>query len=187
MRRQILAIAIGTCSLVLAAAVGAQTNTPISAAEIAQMEEQGKQAVNTMQSRLKDANKDYAEASKSVRTSEMQCINDPLKMLSSVVSLAQQALLELQGAAARKDGAAVKTEYVKISVFLNKAETYYGELKGCGSDSGGTIDGRPIIEKKISKDVPQTNATEGTTTLTPDSGYVSSASPFFDDDSNSGS
>ncbi len=186
MRRQLIAIAIGACSLALAAVVGAQTNATISDAEITQMEEQGKAAVNTMESRLKDANKDYAEAMKAQDATKMNCISEPLKMLESVVKLAQQSLLELQSASARKSGSGVKDEYVKISVFLSKAETYHGELKGCGGATGGTIDGRPIIEKNISKDVPNTDATEGTTTLSTDAGYVSSASPFFSE-SDSGS
>ncbi|MCO4761599.1 MAG: hypothetical protein KC502_08855 [Myxococcales bacterium] len=187
MRRQIFAIAIGVCSLALAAAVGAQSKTATAnAAEIAQMEEQGKAAVSTMESRLKDANKDYAEAMKAQDATKMNCISEPLKMLESVVKLGQQSMLELQSASARIKGKEVKTEYVKISTFLSKAETYYGELKGCGGSAGGTIDGRPLIEKKISNDVPKTNATEGTKTMSTQSGYVSSVSPFFVD-SKSGS
>ncbi len=181
MRRQVLAIAAGTLSLIVAAIVGAQTaGQAPTKQEVAQMEEQGKAAVNTMAGRLKDANKDYSEAEKAQDANKLNCISEPLKMLSSTVKLAQQALLDLQANSARKDGPGVKTEYVKISTFLSKAEGYYGELKGCGGDTGGgSIDGRPLIEKSVSDNVPKTNATEGTSNMDNSSGYVSSASPFF--------
>lgn len=182
MRRQVIAIALGVCCLVLAAAVGAQTKPAVSDAEIAQMEEQGKAAVNTMEARLKDANKEYAEASKAQDARKMNCITEPLKLLVSVVKLGQQSLLDLQKASGSKDGTTVKSEYVKITTFLSKVETYYGELKGCGGAAGGTIDGRPVIQKKTPSNVPKTNATEGTKTLPSNAGYVPSASPFFNDE-----
>ena len=189
MKRQLIAIAVGTVSIALAAVVGAQsgeTGTGTTEAQAVQMAEQAKVAVSTMERLLKEAEAAYSSAQESQDLRKIADMKDPLSLLTSVVKMATSALVDLGSYLTKKRWGDVASEYVKIQTFLSKAEGYYGELKGSSSDTeGGSVDGRPLIEKTISEEVPNTNATEGTSSLDNSSGYVSSVSPFFDE-SNSG-
>ncbi|MCO4760952.1 MAG: hypothetical protein KC502_05570 [Myxococcales bacterium] len=176
MRRQLIGIVVGVAAIAIAAAVGAKPK-PRNASLDAALQSQA--AVRTMSQRLKDARVDYEQARKAGDIGKMNCVSEPLKLLQSVTKLAQLSLVDLQGAQARRRKKQVKREYIKISTLLSKAETYYGQLKGCSMGHGTTVPTGVQIEKKVSPGIPKVNASEGLTKMPATRGYVSSVSPFY--------
>lgn len=184
MRRQVIAIVLGGLCIALAAVVGAQegdgTAEKVTEAEAKQMQGQATSAVETMKNLLKEAQNAYNEAVESQNLQAQQAMTDPLALLSSAVKLAQAALVDLGTAMTMRKFEDVKAQYVKIQTYLTKCEGYHGEIMGSTSTSdGGSVDGRPLVEKTVSDEVPDADATEGTTTMSDSSGYVSSVSPFL--------
>ncbi|MCO4762297.1 MAG: hypothetical protein KC502_12375 [Myxococcales bacterium] len=184
MSRVALAMSLGLAGMLLSHSPLAQRSTREAhdRALNAQRVEQAAAAVASMEARLKDATKDHLAALKDENSLKPKCIDGPLRSLRRVVRLARKFELRLKAAAAQHDRHATKLAYIKVSTVLSKAETYYGELKGCG----GWIDGQirvhtPIGPRGVEPKGPLVNATEGTRDLPYDSGYVSSVSPFFVD------
>ena len=182
MRREYLAIAIGICCLLIAAAVGAQKageKTP-SVDNIPGQTQQGKANVERMHKMVSEGFKELEEARKAQNISRVNCVNDALTAMKGLLRLAESNFLALQEAGSRNDAGGVEHEYVKISIAFNKTEELYGQLQGCGGPStDGAIDGKPYIEKVVDPDTPEIDPTVGLDEIPQNLENPPSASPFF--------
>lgn len=182
MRREYIAMAIGTACLALAAVVGAadgKAKKP-DPANIPSQSQQAKANVERMHRMVADGFKELEEARKAQNINRVNCVNDALTAMKGLLRLAESNRLAMQEAASRKDAAGVEHEYVKISIAFNKTEELYGQLQGCGGPSSEPIiDGRPYIEKSIDPDMVEIDPTKGLKDLPPELNDPPSASPFY--------
>ncbi len=182
MQREYVAMAIGVCCLVLAAAVGAQQagEKKPSVDNIPGQTEQAKANVERMHKMVSEGFKELEEARKAQNISRVNCVNDALTAMKGLLRLAESNFLAMQEAASRNDAGGVEHEYVKISIAFNKCEELYGQLQGCGGPStDGAIDGKPYIEKQIDPDMPEVDPTAELDDIPQTLENPPSASPFF--------
>lgn len=164
MRRQGLIAAGGAVVVLLTgtALYGQEQKTQsLSEMMAQQMGENAEQQVAQMSEMLKAAFKQLEEARGTQDLSRVTCISDALTPMKGLLKLAERNKVALQEAVARTDRDKAEHEAIKISIAATKLGELDAQVRSCGGpDSEGTVDGRPIIEKVLDKDLPTEDPTE---------------------------
>ncbi len=181
MRREFVAMAIGTSCLLIAVAVGAKQGKKSSTTDnISGQLDQAKVMIEKMHKMVKSGFAELQDARSASNVARVNCVNDALTAMKGLLRLAEGNFLAMQEAASRKDKSGVEHEFIKVTIAYNKTDELNGQLQGCGGPStDGAIDGRPYIEKNVDTDLPNVDPTEGLKDLDPSLQNPPSASPFF--------
>ena len=181
MRREVLAMLIGTMCLLIAAAVGAKGGKKaVSVDNIGGQIDQAKVMVEKMHKMVRSGFEELQDARSAANVSRVNCVNEALTAMKGLLRLAEGNFLAMQEASSRKDASGVEHEFIKVTIAYNKTDELNGQLQGCGGPAtDGAIDGRPYIEKNIETDLPNVDPTEGLKDLPPSLENTVSASPFF--------
>jgi hypothetical protein len=146
-------------------------------------QQQLKKATKNMQAMKKvltGAFETLKEARSEQDMQKLNCINEALSAIKGLMRLSEQNFVMLQEAVARSDARTAEHEFVKISIAHNKIGDLDGQVRSCGGpSSGGTVDGRPIIEILKDRDLPEEDPAEGLKIIQVDVDRPPSASPFF--------
>ena len=158
-------IAVGAAVAVLltgAVADAQEQRAPLLSEMTAQqMSASAEQQVADMNEMLKAAFKQLEDARGTQDLSRVTCISDALTPMKGLLKLAERNKIALQEAAARSDRDKAEHEAIKISIAATKLGELDAQVRSCGGpDSEGTVDGRPIIEKVLDKDLPSEDPTE---------------------------
>ena len=92
----------------------------------------------------------------------VSCINDALLAMKGLLKLAEENMLNLRqnGALGKKEE--VEFEYLKIGIASDKFVELDAQVRSCGGPSlDGSIDGRPVVDKIFSDDLPEADPVAG--------------------------
>ena len=107
-------------------------------------------------------------------------INEALSAIKGLLRLAEQNLVLLKEHVANAQLQKAEHEFVKISIAYNKIKELDARVRSLARPStGGSVDGRPVIELIKDSDLPKEDIVQVLTDIWVDLGRPPSASPFF--------
>ena len=76
--------------------------------------------------------------------------------MKGLLKLAEENMLSLRESAARGDASAVQFEFIKVGIASDKFVELDAQVRSCGGPAmDGSIDGRPVIDRIFSDDLPE--------------------------------
>lgn len=141
--------------------VAAEPQLNFSAMSTEQMVDEAEGKVSEMSEMLKTAFKLLEEARANQDVAQSTCIADALTPMKGLMKLAERNKIGLQERASRSDRDGVEHEAIKIAIAHSKFIELDAQVRSCGGpDSEGTVDGRPIIDKIVDSDLPDSDPTD---------------------------
>ena len=153
----VLAVA-GVAAAEDVAGIGAglpQPTVPDPSVTTAELVEECGLKIDAMRAALKESFGELQAAREANDIQRMTTVGEALSAIKGLVTLADQAYVALQEAAARGDREAVEHEYVKVVLAATKVTELTVELKASGSpDVASEADGKPTRTVLSDEDLP---------------------------------
>ena len=144
------------CLLVLAVSFNANAQFESPNISVAEMTRQAGIQVREMDGVIQAAFDSLEDARGDEDLQRISCINDALTAMKGLLRLAEENMLSLRESAARADKAAVEFEYIKVGIASDKFVELDAQVRSCGGPAmDGSIDGRPVIDRIFSDDLPE--------------------------------
>ena len=92
----------------------------------------------------------------------VNCISEGVTVMRGLLKISEENMLSLREYNARGDARSAGHSAMKIAIAHKKFEELDSQVRSCGGpDLGGTVDGRPDIEKILDEDLPTIDPVEG--------------------------
>ena len=148
-------ILLGFC-LVLAGASDAFAQFDEENLSVPEMTKRAATQVREMDAVIQAAFDSLEDARSAEDLQRISCINDALTAMKGLLKLAEENMLSLRESAARGDESAVQFEYIKVGIASDKFVELDAQVRSCGGPTlDGSIDGRPVIDRIFSDDLPE--------------------------------
>ena len=122
---------------------------------VPEMTKQAATQVREMDSVIQAAFDSLEDARADEDLQRISCINDALTAMKGLLKLAEENMLSLRESAARGDESAVQFEFIKVGIASDKFVELDAQVRSCGGPAmDGSIDGRPVIDRIFSDDLP---------------------------------
>ncbi len=139
-----------------------------------------KKMLKEMHSILTYALQVHKEASEKQDVQKLNGVNEALSAIKGLLRLSEQSFVLLQESVAKNNARTAEHEFVKISIAYTKLKDLYGRVRSLTRPTaGGSVDGRPVIERILDPDLPTEDPLEGLKDIQVDIQRPPSASPFF--------
>lgn len=145
----------------ITSSAAAEPQVSLASMSVPQMVTDSEGRLSEMSEMLKNGFKLIEEARANQDVAQTTCIADALTPMKGLLKLAERNKIALQEAASRSDRDGVEHEAIKISIAHSKFVELDAQVRSCGGpDSEGTVDGRPVIDKIVDSDLPESDPTE---------------------------
>jgi hypothetical protein len=172
----LIALAVLLCSV----PAMSQRNRPPMKLTAKQQVEKANKMLTEMRNVLTNALDILKQAREQQDIQKLNGINEALSAIKGLLRLSEQNFVALQTAIANSDSRGAEHEFVKISIAYAKIRELDGRVRSLSRPSaGGTVDGRPIIERILDSDLPTEDPVEGLKDIQVNTDRPPSASPFF--------
>ena len=127
--------------------------TPLWAAPVDVSEAQGH--VDEMNETIQSAFDQLEGARSEEDIQRVNCISEGVTVMRGLLKIAEENMLSLREFNARGDAKSAGHSAMKIAIAHKKFGELDSQVRSCGGpDLGGTVDGRPDIEKILDDDLP---------------------------------
>ena len=162
MERMAVILALGSLVVMVSSSAWADRGDDDPKISVAEMSADAEARLEGMRNMRDSAEAAVRKARSDKDWARMECINEALIALKGVLKLAEDYKYDLQSYSAQGDDKAVSREHHRIVLAGKKLATLDGQWKACGSPTEeGIVEGEPVIQKKLSPDLPNQDPLSG--------------------------